>query len=209
MKIVVFGATGRLGRCLVEQALQKNNLVTAAVRSPQKMMAGRERVTIIPCSVMDPASVTRAVEGQDAVIVALGTGPARATTLYSVSARNIVRAMEDRGVRRLLLVSNYAVTGERAPDPAGQIMLFLTRLYLRRILPDQRQAVEEVRQSHLEWIVVRPLALTNGPRTGRYRVAMDGLPVRGKTISRADVADFILNQLSASDYVRTIPAISY
>jgi len=193
----------------VEQALEKNHVVTAAVRSPAKMMAARERLTVFPCDVLDPAGAARVVDGQDAVIVALGTGAARATTLYSVSARNIVRAMEDRGVRRLILVSNYAITGERAPDPAGRIMLFLTRIYLRRILPDQRQAVEEVRQSHLEWIVVRPLALTNAPRSGRYRVVMDGLPVGGRTISRADVADFILNQLSGSDYVRTIPAISY
>ena len=71
-------------------------------------------------------------------------------------------------------------------------MLFLGRMYLRNILPDQRQALEEVRQSHLEWVVVRPLALVNEPAKGSYRVALDGLPPLGRRIARADVAQFML-----------------
>ena len=206
---MVFGATGGIGRCLVEQALQKSHSVTAAVRNPARMMKALERLDVVQCDVMDPACVARAVEGQQAVLCALGTDAKGPTTLYSVGARNIIKAMEDLGVRRLVMVSNFAVMSEKAGDLVGRAMLFMARIYLRKILPDQRQALEEVRQSHLEWVVVRPMALTDAPRTGRYRVALDGIPGGGRRISRADVADFMLNQLSGSEYLRTIPSLAY
>ena len=88
-------------------------------------------------------------------------------------------------------------------------MLFLGRISLRNVLPDQRQALEEVRQSHLEWVVVRPLALTDAPGRGTWRVALDGLPQRGRRIARADVAAFMLDQLASKDYLRTIPALAW
>jgi len=101
------------------------------------------------------------------------------------------------------------VLSETPRDIVGKAMLFLGRLYLRNILPDQMQALEEVRQSHLEWVVVRPLALADTPAKGSYRVALDGLPPLGRRIARADVAAFMLNQLTSKEYLRTIPALAY
>jgi putative NADH-flavin reductase len=209
MKIAVFGATGGIGQCLVDQALASGHSVTAAVRSPAKMSVAHERLRVVLCDALDAPSVAEAVTGQEAVVCALGTDAEKQTTLYSVGTRNIITAMEDQGVRRLILVSNFCVLSETPRDIVGKAMLFLGRLHLRNILPDQRQALEEVRQSHLEWVVVRPLALVNAPGTGRYRVALDGLPPLGRQIARADVAGFMLEQLTSKEYVRTIPSVAY
>jgi putative NADH-flavin reductase len=209
MKIVVFGATGGIGRACVEQALAQGHELTAPVRAPARMTTAHERLRVLPCDVLDPACVAAAVEGQDAVLCALGTDAVKPTTVYSVGTRNIITAMEDSGVRRLVLVSNFCVLSETPRDLVGKAMLFLGRLFLKNILPDQRQALEEVRQSHLEWVVVRPLALVNAPARGSYRLALDGLPPRGRRISRADVAAFMLNQLVSREYLRTIPAIAW
>ena len=209
MKIVIFGATRGIGRSCVEQALARGHMVTAAVRNPARLTASHQRLVVMHCDVLDTACVTRAVEGQEAVLCALGTDARRPTTVYSAGTRNIITAMEDRDVRRLIMVSNFCVLSETPRDLVGRAMLFLGRAYLRNILPDQRQALEEVRQSHLEWIAVRPLVLVNSPGRGRYRVALDGLPIRGRRISRADVAAFMLDQLVSREYLRTIPAIAW
>jgi putative NADH-flavin reductase len=209
MKIVIFGATGGIGRCLVDQALAAGHVVTAAVRNPARMPLSHERLRVVTCSVLDAASVLSAVDGQQAVLSALGTDTRAPTSLFSTSTRNMIAAMEEKGVRRLILVSNFLVLSETPRDLGGKTMLFLGRIYLRNVLPDQRQALEEVRQSHLEWVVVRPLALVNNPGTGSYRVALDGLPPRGRRIARADVADFMLKQLTSNEYVRTIPSLAY
>jgi len=209
MRIVIFGATGGIGRCLVDQALALDHSVTAAVRSPARMTVTHERLRVVPCDVMDAAAVLAAVDGQQAVLCALGTDVKGPTRLYSQSTRNMIAAMEEKAVRRLILVSTFLVFSETPRDLGGKAMLLIGRIYLRNILPDQRQALEEVRQSRLEWVVVRPLALVNAPGTGSYRVALDGLPARGRRIARADVADFMLKQLTSNEYVRTIPSLAY
>jgi putative NADH-flavin reductase len=209
MKIVIFGATGRIGRCLVEQALAKGHLITAAARDPAGMRITHKRLQVERCDVLDLARVAAAVDGQDAVLCALGTEAKKPTTVYSVGTRNIISAMEDKGVRRLITISNFCVLSETPRDLAGRAMLFLGRIYLRNILPDQRQALEEVRQSHVEWVAVRPLALTDAPARGTWRVALDGLPLRGRRIARADVAAFMLDQLTSKEYLRTIPALAW
>lgn len=193
----------------VQQALAQGHEVTAAVRDPARMTMSHDRLRVVQCDALDASRVARAVEGQDAVLCALGTGAGAQTTVFSVGTRNIITAMEDNGVRRLIVVSNYCLLSETPRDLAGKLMLFLSRIYLRNVLPDQLQQLEEVRQSHLEWVVVRPLALVNAPGRGKYRIALDGLPPRGRRISRADVAAFMLDQAASREYLRTAPAISW
>jgi len=209
MKIAVFGATGGIGGLCVRQALAEGHEVTAPVRNPARMTVTHERLRVLQCDAGDRSRVADAVAGQDAVLCALGTGAGARTTLFSVGTRNIITAMEDSGVRRLVVVSNYCLLSETPRDLAGKLMLFLSRIYLRKILSDQRQALEEVRQSHLEWVAVRPLALVNAPARGTFRIALDGLPPRGRRISRADVAAFMLDQTVSREYLRTAPAISW
>ena len=210
MKIVVFGATGGTGRPLVEQALERGHEVSAVARDPAAFPVARDRLTVLRGNVLDRASVGRAVDGQDAVLSAVGTGfHLRRTTLYSEGTMTVVRAMEERGVPRLVLVSTAGLNGK---DPAFPLWyrLLLKPLLLDRVkYGDMALMEEEVRASALDWTVVRPGGLTDGPPTGEYRVGSDRLPEGGAEISRADLAHFMLDQLDDRDCVGRTPTLAY
>jgi len=198
MRLLILGATGGIGRALVEQASVRGHQVTAFVRSPQKLGAPREGVTVRRG---DPLSVTelRAVlPGHDAVLTAIGPpGPGR-TTIFRDSARSIVEAMSADGARRLLAVSVAALF-----ENAGLTVALFRRTLLRNIVADAAEMERIVMSSDLDWTIVRPPRLTNGPLTKQYRVADGRLP-RGISISRADVADFLLDEIEEKQHLRQI-----
>jgi putative NADH-flavin reductase len=207
--LVVFGSTGGTGRQLLEQALDQGHAVTAHGRSLEKL-GGLEHanLSLSRGDVLDAEGVERVVAGQDAVLCAIGTGAER-TTLREDGTRNIVAAMERTGVSRLLCLSSLGVGESRANLP------FFTRyvivgIFLRHAFADHERQEAVVRKSSLDWTIVRPPHLKDGPRTGSYR---HGFPptdrdIRG-WISRADVADFMLSQLTDDTYIRRAPGVSY
>jgi putative NADH-flavin reductase len=209
MKVVVFGASRGVGRCLVERALAQGHEVTAAVRNPATVDLTHERLRVLPADVLNPASVGQAVAGQDVVFCAVGTDSEGPTTLYSAGARTILHAMRVHGVRRLIFLSNFGALNEAAQDVRGAALLWLAKRLIRHTLADHRRALEEIQGHNVEWVAVRPLPLTDGPWTGRYRIAVDGIPIKGTRIARADVADFMLQQAASDEYVHKIPAIAY
>lgn len=209
MKVVVFGATGRVGRLLVESALAKDYWVTAAVRDPKRITVRHSRLQVVTCDVSDPVAIASAVAGQDAVLCALGPADRGATTLCSSGARNIVRQMRTHGVRRIVFLSNFGVLNEQARGQWQALLLFLARRFLRHTLADHRRAIDEICRQAPEWIILRPLPMNDGPPAGAYRVAVDDLPPKGTHISRADVADFMLRQVVSDDYLCKIPSIAY
>jgi putative NADH-flavin reductase len=210
VRLLVLGATGGTGREVVAQALQQGHDVTAFVRDPRKMTVTDGRLGVVVGSTTEgEAAVARAVRGQDVVVSALGRRRSfRSSDLIARSMRAIVPAMESQGVRRLIVVSAYGV-GDSGRD-APLLPRLMYRLLLRDIFADKKAAEDYLRQSGLDWTLVYPVALTNGPRTGRYRVG-ERLDLRGilPRISRADVADFILTQLASADYRRKVAVISY
>jgi putative NADH-flavin reductase len=200
MNLTIFGATGGTGICLVEQAITAGHEVTAVVRDPGRLAAAGHlaagntgRLRIVTADVMNPATIVLAVTGADAVLSAIGphgTGP---TTISQDSARGIIEAMRKSGTRRLLTVSGSIVTdaGE------GPFMRYLVkplarRTALRNVCADMRRAEDEVRQSGLDWTVMRPPRLTARAATGNYRTALDRNLPRGFTVSRADLAACML-----------------
>lgn len=209
MKIVVFGATGGTGRELVGQALERSHDVTAQARSPEKLAdLAHANLEVVRGDVLELADVERAVTGHDAVLCAIGTGAER-TTLREDGTRNIVGAMEATGVRRLICLSSLGVGDSRAN------LGFFTRyvvvgVFLRYAFADHERQEAVVRDSSVDWTIVRPPHLKDGPRTGEYR---HGLPPTDREIqgwiSRADVADFMLNQLDSDTYLRQSPGVSY
>lgn len=209
MKIVVFGASRGVGRSLIEQGLSSGYEVTAAVRTAAAVPLKHPRLRVLTCDVLDPDAVEGATAGQDVAFATLGTATKGPTNLYSTGAANIARAMRIHHVRRLVFLSNFGVLGERAEDLRGATLLFLARRMIRHTLADHRRALELIGQAP-EWIAVRPMPLTHGPATGRYRVAVEGIPIRGVKIARADVAHFMLNHAAAGDaYVNKAPALAY
>jgi putative NADH-flavin reductase len=195
MKVLVFGATGGTGRQVVEQARAAGHEVTAFTR------AAHGDVTA------DRDAVARALRGQDAVISALGRGNSfRSHQLMSRSMDVILPAMEREGLRRLIVVSALGVGDTYDQAPFAAKIFF--RLFLRHIYADKEIADDFVRRSSLDWTIVCPSKLTDGPRTGQYR-AGERLALRGMPkISRADVADFAVKQLGDDTWLRKTVVVS-
>lgn len=209
MKITIFGATGGTGRHLVEQALDRDHRVTVQVRRPEKLGdLGHAHLEVIRGDVLEPASVARAVAGREAVLCAIGAG-AEPTSLREDGTRNIVSAMEESGVPRLICLSSLGVGDSRANLPWFTKHI-VVGIFLRHAFADHERQEAVVRQSSLDWTIVRPPHLKDGPRTGEYQ---HGFPpthrkIKGQ-VSRADVADFMLRQLTESTYLRQSPGVSY
>ncbi len=207
MKVAVFGSTGSIGRHLVEQALEQEHMVTAFARDPAKLEIEHANLTAVQGDALDAASVEKAVEGQDAVLCALGAGAKGA--IRTEGTRNIVRAMEKAGVSRLVCLSTLGVG-----DSRDSLNFFwkhiMFGLLLRGAYADHVSQEDSVKESGLDWTLVRPGAFTDGDRTGEYR---HGFPTADKTIkakiSRADVADFMLKQLTDRTYLKETPGLSY
>ncbi|MFQ5550485.1 MAG: NAD(P)-dependent oxidoreductase [Gemmatimonadales bacterium] len=207
MKLLIFGATGSVGRQLVEQALAQGHTVTAFTRDPAKLQINHANLRVAQGDVMDFASVERAVQGQDEVLCSIGAG--RKGTIRSEGTRNIIRAMENVGVRRFVCQSTLG-----AGDSRGNLSFFwkyiMFGFLLRQAYADHVSQENYVKQSHLDWTIVRPAAFTDGDRTGQYR---HGFSATDKTtrlkIARADVADFMLKQLTDDTYLHKMPGVSY
>ena len=209
MNVVIFGATGQTGRLLVERAVSAGHVVTAFVRNPASLNAPRDSVRIVLGDVLDPTAVDRAVADQQAVLVALGTAIRRGSPqVLPQGIRHILDAMERHGVRRIVVLSAAGALHERAGSVVGTVGLMLARAYLPRVYAEHRMMLGELRKRELDWIAVRPVILTKGPYTGRYRVSVEGIPRGGYRISREDVADFMIRQLTSDEFVRKMPAIA-
>jgi putative NADH-flavin reductase len=209
MKVIIFGASRGVGRCLAEQALQLGYHVTAAVRNPATVDIRHDLLRVVPCDVRNAVAVAQVLEGHEVAFCAVGDDSKGYTDLYSTAARHIGQAMQIRKVRRLIFLSNFGVLGETAQGFRSGVLLWLAKRFLRHTLADHRRALDEIRQHAKDWVAVRPMALTQGPLTGRYRTAVGVLPAKGLRIARADVADFMLRQASSDEFLRQTPAIAY
>lgn len=207
MKVVIFGSTGRTGLCLMQQALSAGHFISAFARNPSLVTIRHERLQVLQGDVLDPAKVASAISGQEAVLSALGVGLASDKRVLSRGAENIISAMQTHGVRRLVVESSYGV-GDSLND-ASPFLRLIFRTLLRSIYEDKAREDEIIKASQLEWVVVRPAALTNGPRRGNYRAGERLKLGLGSRISRADVADFMLQQLTDNTWLHKFPALSY
>lgn len=209
MNLLVFGSTGGTGRHLVELALARGHVVTAFARDPAKLDIGHADLKVVRGDVMDLASVERAMQGQEAVLSALGTPASKKDTLRSDGTLNIIRAMEKAGVRRFVCQSSLGIGDSRDILPF-HYKYIIVPVILRHAFADHERQENYVKQSRLDWTIVRPGNLTNGKRTGVYR---HGFAVTDKAIklriSRADVADFTLKQLADDTYFYETPGVSY
>ena len=209
MKLTIFGASGRTGKPLVEQALAEGHRVTAFVRDPSKIAVNNERLSVIEGDVGDYAAVGEAVAGADAVLSVLGHTKSSAKDVQAVGTENIVAAMRKFDVKRLV-----SLTGAGVRDPKDEPKLFdkaittLLKLLQKDVLEDGENHARAIEKSGLDWVIVRGPMLTEGEKTGEYRVGYVGKN-SGSKISRADVADFMLRQAEDGTYLGQKPMVSY
>jgi putative NADH-flavin reductase len=209
-RVLIIGATGGTGRQLVTQALDRGYEVTALVRDPSKLRMQHARLRLIRGDVLDYSSVDAAVRGQDAVVSALGHKRYfYPTRILSDGTRNLLRSMETHGVSRLVCQTSLGIG-----DSAGRMGLYYTLFIIPVILPlyywDKTRQERLIARSSADWVIVRPGLLNNGPRKGVYQHGSSiGSFVSTVRISRADAADFLLNQIESDAYIGAAPGVCW
>lgn len=200
MKVIVFGATGSIGRLAVEEMLNAGHEVTAFARGPEKLKKTHERLSLAAGDALDAGDVARAVKGHNAVVVALGAGMSQTSRIRSEGTLNVIRAMQEHGVKRLIVQSTIG-----AHESWSNLNVFWKTIMfgflLRHALKDHELQEMMVRASGLDWTIVRPGSFTDGPATGTFRE--DVAPSERKLalkIPRLDIAKFLTRQLSEATY---------
>jgi putative NADH-flavin reductase len=212
MNIIIFGASGGTGQHLVQQALAQDHTVTAFARRPESILASpAPRLTVIPGDVHDANAVSAAIAGHDAVLSALGARHLSRSDVLETGIRNILAGMKAHGVTRIIVLGAAGAAGDAAADQGiltRLVLKLVSSTILREPFRSQRQQEQLLAASNAQYTIVRPPRLLNQPAIGRYRVQEDGLPPGGVTIPRADVADFMLRQLTGSQWIRKGPYIA-
>lgn len=202
MRVLVFGASGKTGREVVQQALARGYMVTAFVRDTARLPLAHANLRLVTGEISDPAAIAKAVAGQTSVISALGTGrPLAHDAAVIDGVRAIARAAEHASIERLLYLSFIGVQDSR--EAAGFVLKRLATTLLRHEVADHELKEAAIFESFVDWTIVRPPKLTNGRLTAAYRVGED---IRARSplplMSRADVADFMLRQLTDAAFIR-------
>ena len=208
MKVIVFGATGQVGKLAVRRMLKQGHEVSAFVRVPAALGFDDPNLRLVAGDALNEETAADAIKGHDAVVVTLGSGLSRKSLIRSQGTMNVIRGMHRHGVRRLICQSTLG-----AHESWGNLNFFWKRimfgLLLRPVFLDHELQEKLVRASGLDWTIVRPGAFTDGPATGRFKEAFRpserNLSLK---ISRADIADFLNRQLSDNRYLGHAVGIS-
>jgi putative NADH-flavin reductase len=221
MKLTIFAATGGIGRQALEQAVAAGHDVTAVVRNPNKL-AREVRVVTADLAAPDPTALESSVAGADAVLSGLGPRSMSEAGITSRGTRAIVHAMKATNVRRIVVVSAAPISTVPSPgrpkppkrDPGEgffmrNLLSPLIKTILRKHYADLALMEDILRDSGLDWTIVRPPRLTDKPLTGTYRTAYEQNLRRGVFISRADVADLMLRVLGQPETIKQAIGIAY
>ena len=195
MNLLVLAAAGRTGRLVVEQALTAGHTVTALVRSPEKLTIGSSNLRVVIGDATDESAVANAMAGVDAVISTLGGNG----SVITDSTRAIVAAGRRTGLRRVVVLSSFAVERDRLNAPSR----LLTGIAMGAIVKDKTAGEQVLRASDMDWTIVYASVLSDGPATGSVSVLAESVK-RGmaQRISRADVAAWLVQAATGAQYSR-------
>src|SRR5262245_53256650 len=220
MKLTIVAATGGIGQKILEQAVDAGHNITAIVRNP-KNLSKEVRIFVADLANPDSAILRSAITGADAVLSGLGARLAADTGVAARGTRAIVEAMSTVGVKRIIVVSAAPIGTVPSPgrphppkyDPGDgffmrHLLAPLTKAALRKHYADLARMEDVLRESNADWTIVRPPRLTDGPLTGTYRIANGHNLRRGLSISRADVAHFMLRALGQPETIRQVIGVA-
>jgi len=206
--VLIIGASQGIGLETVTAALEAGHRVRAFSRSADKLRLNNDRLEKRAGDALSEADIDAALEDVDVVVQALGVSAEQLfqpVSLFSEATRVLVPAMQRRGVKRLIAVTGFGAGDSR--DAIGLLQSVPFRLILGRAYDDKDVQERLIKASALDWTIVRPGILTNGPLSGRYKVLTKPAEWRNGIISRADVADFIVRAVDNDDTIRRAPVL--
>jgi len=206
MKVLLIGSTGATGNELLPRLLAAGHTVTALVRNPDKVLSKNEHLNVIVGELRDPASVAQAVRGQDAVLVAFGPRDLKKSDLQETVMRNIVAGMQTHGVKRIVNLSAWGA-GTTASN-INPIFKLIRWTILRNVFNDKERGQKILTDSKLDYVNVSPARLINDPARGGVRASLDGKGLKPE-MTRADLAQWMIEQLDSPTWVRKDPLIGY
>lgn len=199
MKIGVFGGTQGVGLAFLQQAIAAGYTVTALARTPSKIDVSNDRLQVVQGNVLNAADVEKVVAGQDAIVNSLGGTKNNPNNVCTLGTKNIIAAMKQFNLKRLLTVTALGVADSRAQVPFAFKVIMKT--VLRKAYADKETQERAIRASGLQWTIVRPGGLENGSKTGQWTVVKSGEKSPSSQIARADVAAFLMTQLGDDQYL--------
>jgi putative NADH-flavin reductase len=209
--VLIIGASRGIGLASVKCALSDGHIVRALARSARRIRLDHPNLTKVSADALDQSALAGALEGVDAVIQTLGVsaGPnmiLKPVRLFSDATRALIAAMNETGVKRLISVTGFGAGDSR--NRGGCVYNTAFHLFLRRAYDDKDEQEDLIQDSKLDWVIARPVILTNGSRTGKYHVLVEPRSWRIGFISRADVADFLVKQIDDDTYLGKTPVLT-
>jgi putative NADH-flavin reductase len=207
--IALFGGSGRTGKPFLTQALAKDYAIKALVRSPEKITTQHEQLTLVKGDVLNYDDVRKTVDGTDVVVSVFGHVKGSPEWLQTNGTKNIVQAMKETGVARVISLSGGGLPFEKdEPKFPDKAIRFIMKVAVPKVLNDAIEHAKVLRDSGLDWVIVRGPRLTDDPKKNDYRVGWVGVNASTK-IGRADLADFILTLVEDTQYDHQMPFVSY
>jgi putative NADH-flavin reductase len=203
MRVLIFGASGRAGKYVVKEALERGHVVVAFTRNAAGFPLGHPKLDVVRGDVLDYPPVLAAMGGAHGVICALGAPNIKGATIISRGTANIVRAMREQGVRRLICLTSAGLFGQ---DDGFVLGRFIGRLFLGHVMEDKRRQAGILEASGLDWVLVRAVRFSEKPATGRYEITFRRPASRA--VALADLAEFMLLELESGAHFRLMPIVS-
>ncbi|NNK12228.1 MAG: SDR family oxidoreductase [Flavobacteriaceae bacterium] len=210
MKLLIIGGTGKTGRQLIQQGLEQGYQLTVLARNPAKVKVGHSNLSVLKGNVLEPETLAEAFQGQDAVLSALGHKQFFIkTSILSRGTANIIKAMRNSGVNRLVCITSLGINDSRF-RLGLYYTLFTIPLILFFYFRDKAKQEKLIMNSELNWTIVRPGQLFDGKKRMKYKLGPEvGHYILTKFVSRADVAHFMLQEVQQNDYLKKAVGITY
>lgn len=204
MRIFLLGATGQTGSILMKDALIRGHKVTAYVRSPEKITRINEGLNVVKGDLFSVEDMSLKMADHDVVISCLGGNDNDKTTVVTELTKTIVSSMKINQIKRIVTISSAGIH-----DEFSFITNWMVKLFYKHVIHDHKLAAQIIMSSDLAYTLARPLSLTEGELTKRYRITSKGVPKGGKEISRQDLAHFLLTVAENNDHINKTIGLAY